>query len=484
MKKQQDGISSQDPVNGFVQRRVPVGTPPGRNTWGGSAVLGLRRASTADPKLISLAPLGQNQPVHPVQPDRTGRSQQRVHKKSWLALGTGLLAWTLLSPALGAAWKLRTIDNSSRGADGVRFLDVNGDKRQDIATGWEEGGIVRAYLHPGSDKVHKPWPAVTVGKVASPEDAVFVDLDNDGRVDIVSSCEGRNRRVHVHWAPKNPADYLDPEAWQTGTFPATVGRSWMFALPMDIDGRHGTDIVLGSKGSGASIAWLQAPENPRDLAAWKLHTLRKSSWLMTLRAEDMDGDGDPDILASDRMSRNAKVLWLENPGQDANRNNAPWKEHTLGARGRQVMFIDFADLDGDGRKDVVIPCRPRDILILYQPETPGQPWEEQTLTFPAEKYGTAKGVRVADLDNDGKLDIAATCEHANGQLSGCFYLSFDKSPRQKVWKDTDIGGPLGVKYDRIELLDVDGDGDLDLFSCEEQDQLGVFWYENPTDPSF
>jgi len=46
--------------------------------------------------------------------------------------------------------------------------------------------------------------------------------------------------------------------------------------------------------------------------------------------------------------------------------------------------------------------------------------------------------------------------------------------------DTDIGGPLGLKYDRIELIDIDADGDLDLFSCEERDQLGVFWYENPT----
>jgi hypothetical protein len=30
------------------------------------------------------------------------------------------------------------------------------------------------------------------------------------------------------------------------------------------------------------------------------------------------------------------------------------------------------------------------------------------------------------------------------------------------------------------MIDVDGDGDLDLMSCEERDQLGVFWYENPS----
>lgn len=50
------------------------------------------------------------------------------------------------------------------------------------------------------------------------------------------------------------------------------------------------------------------------------------------------------------------------------------------------------------------------------------------------------------------------------------------------WEPQEISGPRGIKYDRIELLDLDADGDLDVLSCEERDQkkgLGVFWYENP-----
>ena len=47
------------------------------------------------------------------------------------------------------------------------------------------------------------------------------------------------------------------------------------------------------------------------------------------------------------------------------------------------------------------------------------------------------------------------------------------------WRDLEISGPLGVKYDRVELLDLDDDGDLDVLTCEEADNLGVIWYENP-----
>jgi hypothetical protein len=60
-------------------------------------------------------------------------------------------------------WARHTVDSSSRGADGVRLADVNGDSLLDIATGWEEGGRIRVYLNPGPHKSKAPWPAVTVG---------------------------------------------------------------------------------------------------------------------------------------------------------------------------------------------------------------------------------------------------------------------------------------------------------------------------------
>ncbi|MGB4740526.1 MAG: hypothetical protein WBH50_20185, partial [Fuerstiella sp.] len=48
------------------------------------------------------------------------------------------------------------------------------------------------------------------------------------------------------------------------------------------------------------------------------------------------------------------------------------------------------------------------------------------------------------------------------------------------WAFHDISGTeIGEKFDRIELLDIDADGDLDLLTCEERSNLGVIWYENP-----
>lgn len=400
-------------------------------------------------------------------------------------------AWLLLLLAFGAAqgtgawgqpealWPRHTIDQSSRGADGVRLADVNGDGLLDIATGWEEGGRVRVYLNPGPAQARQPWPAVTVGEVSSPEDAVFADLDGDAAVDVVSSCEGSNQTVYVHWAPRQPQRYLDPTAWQTAPIPATVGRTrWMFALPLDVDGQNGVDLIVGSKDPGAMIGWLQLPQDPRRLEDWKLHALRPAGWIMSLQAHDMDGDGDLDVLCSDRKGLRRGVFWLENPGPRAAATGQPWCEHLIGGRDFQVMFLARGDLNADRRPDVVAATSGTGILFFAAPERADGPWQMTEIAMPA-GCGTGKGVAICDVDLDGRQDIVLTCEHAGGK-SGARWLSYRQSPTETRWQDHEISGLEGEKFDRIEMLDLDGDGDLDLVTCcEAQANLGVIWYENP-----
>ena len=59
------------------------------------------------------------------------------------------------------------------------------------------------------------------------------------------------------------------------------------------------------------------------------------------------------------------------------------------------------------------------------------------------------------------------------------WLSYTDSPRQPVWQSHEISGPRGIKFDRLELLDIDADGDLDVLTCEEREINAVLWYENP-----
>lgn len=372
-------------------------------------------------------------------------------------------------------WARHTIDASSRGADGVKLGDLNGDGRPDLVTGWEEGGVVRAYLNPGPAGARAPWPQVTVGAVTAAEDALFADLDGDGRLEVVSCTEGKTRTVYWHRFQGGPAELLQADRWTTSAFPALAGaQMWMQAYAGDIDGRHGLDLMLAAKGGDSQLGWLEAPAQPADLAGWRFHPLRPTGWIMSLAPADLDGDGDLDVLFGDRKGARRGVFWLENPGAAANRAQAAWREHPIGARDREVMFSDLADLDGDGRLDVVSAVKPNDIIACLRQPDGG--WREITLSLDASRIGDAKAVKVADFNLDGLPDIAYTCENARGEREGVIWL---ERQRQGPWRQHSLGGPAGVKFDLMQVLDVDGDGDLDLLTCEERDQLGVVWYENP-----
>jgi hypothetical protein len=380
-----------------------------------------------------------------------------------------------------APWGRHTIDDSSRGADGVRLADINGDGRLDIATGWEEGGTIRVYLHPGAAKVKQPWPAVTVGKAKSPEDAVFVDFDGDGVLDVVSSCEGNTRTAFVHFAPRDRAKLLDPAAWRTAAIPTTANKQqWMYALPLNVDGRRGVDVVIGSKGKEASVGWLASPEHRRDVAEWKYHRLRDAGWIMSLETVDIDGDGDLDALASDRKGDKRGVFWLEN-GSHVDGRADTWRGHAVGGEDHEVMFLDFSDIDGDGRQEVVVAAKPRRVLVFSRPDDRRGRWKPEVIEL-AGNLGNAKAVRVTDINLDGRADLILSCEGATGDKSGVAWFSREQTSAAAAktqWMMHDIAGPPGTKFDRMELIDLDADGDLDVITCEETENLGVIWYENP-----
>lgn len=378
----------------------------------------------------------------------------------------------LVCPVLaGSPWARHSIDASEGGADGVRLADVNGDGLPDIATGWEEAGDVRAYLHPGHDKVKESWPSVTVGEVSRPEDAVFADMNGDGAIDVVSSTEADEKTIYIHTAPGE--DYMDAAKWETAPVVRSQGKGqWMFAVPMDVDGNGSMDLVAGSKNDFAAIGSWRFPTTPGGKASWS--RWYGAGWVMSIVAHDMNGDGAIDIVASDRKGPRRGALWFQNmPG------SAAWPVYRIGPEGEhEAMFLDIADLDGDGVSDVVMAVRDGPIQFFRGLSARGNNFRAHDIAMP-EGFGTGKSVAVGDVDLDGALDVVFSCENAKGELSGVGLLRHGGDPTESQWEATDIAGPDGTKFDRVELVDLDGDGDLDVVTCEETENLGVVWYENP-----
>ena len=422
-----------------------------------------------------------------------------------VALGALLMAAGVVGQE-EVAWKRHAIDRGLSGGDGVRLHDADADGDPDVTVAWEQAGTSRLYLNPGAGQAAKQeWPKIDVGPASAVEDALMADVDADGLVDVISATEGGSRRLIVHFAPK-AGDYAKSAAWSTSEFPKEVAgdRRWMFSTTFDVNEDGHLDIVTGGKGTDAKIAWLEAPTvDKRDLGSWKFHAIGDVGWVMSLVADDMDGDGDTDIVVSDRRKDAGLqgARWLENPGAQRDPSRS-WRHHFIGEPNVEAMFLRLHDLDGDGDRDVVVPIRVNEAKNTKDGDIPdpgrnpsrlhwyerldgtGRNWRRHVITYPA-NVGKSKGVAIGDIDGDGRLDIVVSHASAKAPLSGIVWLSYQDSVFDNGWRRHEISGPVGSKYDRLELLDVDGDGDLDVMTTEENSGensigLGVIWYENPS----
>ena len=361
-------------------------------------------------------------------------------------------------------WERHIIDNSSVGADGVRFADFDDDGYTDIVTGWEEGGLVRFYRNPGTSNARAPWPLVTLGKAVSVEDAVPVDVDGDGTNEVLASCEGDEKAHYLYRAPTNST-----ASWSREVVPATLNVTrWMYATPLD-----SMHIVVGGKDDGASIGLLHTFGSP-SVSSWQYEPLARVGWMMSIRSFDMDADGDNDILYTDRRGAERGVWWLENPGME----DGDWVRHHVGINDREVMFLDISDLDGDGLSDIVAAIHETGIVGLRRLDAGGLNWSHVDIDIPDFAGRIGKGIAAGDIDANGSVDLVYSTENAEGK-AGLVYLSPTGSPWTDRWNVFDLSGPEGVKFDQVLLRDIDADGDLDVATCEEVENLGVIWFENP-----
>ncbi|MFC1640462.1 FG-GAP-like repeat-containing protein [Patescibacteria group bacterium] len=371
-------------------------------------------------------------------------------------------------------WKVHYIDMGAGGADGTDLKDIDNDGDMDITTGWEQIGKVKLYINNGPQN---EWEINEVcGSCPRVEDSHMVDLDADGDVDVVSAHEGDIKKINVHWAQDQRYT-----RWQTAELPASKGRLWLNVDSGKIDSDNRVDLVAGSTDEDSGVFWFKSPSNPANLSEWEIHEIAKADWIMGLVLSDMDKDGDLDVLVSDRED---KVAWFRNSINDPTAEQ-PWKEFLIGTT-CAARWFDYVDLDQDNNKDVVVAdsCGDQTAITWFEGgvDPASVPWPKQwpkhTIKFSADTDWTtehSKAVAGGDIDGDGKNDLAvvtAVFGHRIYWLNSTTNVFDDRWKGQLIFDD---GEP--AKFDEVQLLDLDADGDLDILTSEEK-RLGVFWYEN------
>jgi len=181
-------------------------------------------------------------------------------------------------------------------------------------------------------------------------------------------------------------------------------------------------------------------------------------------AFDVDRDGWVDQVSGG--------TWFRNPGEP--RSAGKWERHENGAIPTHDNVT--ADIDGDGKLDLVSLIDKLGVFWYRIPEDPTQEWREHQVLGVTDPQCHG-GLAVGDVDGDGDADIFRVdrwLENAGGKGT--------EWTEHRVFEFGTVG-PWGIQT-RAELVDVDRDGDLDLVQAEGDVLDGrVAWFENSGDGS-
>lgn len=357
----------------------------------------------------------------------------------------------------------------------VKAADLNADGAPDFVVIYESypgNPTLTLHMNQGLGVFGAPIP-LSLGGAA--DNIELGDLDGDGAIDIVLAGGWTSGIQFV----RNQG---------LGTFDPPVGvvpYSSYFCMA-DLDGDSDLDFAT----SGGSQIRFYANQGNATFAPSVTATSPRN--IAGLQSGDIDGDGDPDLMAvgSDYPS---ELLEFTNQGAGV------FAYSTRQPTTYQPYSLEIADMDGDGDNDIVVPSPAGGTVTVHMNHGDGSYSQAETLPLGA----SSRQAAVAELDGNSNPDLIVAAGGLRvllGLGDGTFATPvFYDIPGIQMWVaagdldgdgDQDVATangaqndvavlfnpgngalsapvffPVGVNPVFVTIADVDGDGDGDLVSA-------------------
>jgi hypothetical protein len=332
----------------------------------------------------------------------------------------GVIALSAIEPELlggSGSGSLKVYLSTAAGAfaapvfvnDGVEPLylasaDVNGDGFPDVVSASFDDGSLAVFFNDKNSPGTLNTPLVLSSPGAS--QVAIGDMNNDGLQDLISADYGVSLFVQT-----SPGTFAAPISLYSG------GANWVAVG--DLNGDGSADVALtdnvGVKvllHTGAASATTYA--TPVSVFNQTLNANVTGANLIAIA--DVNGDNAKDLVITDPgptggMAPSVNIL-LQNTGSPGT-FHAP-VSYPIATQDLSYSIV-VADVDGDGRPDIIIGGQ-QTVTVLLQNHAPAAPG-----TFMAATVYAAPGayeIAVADINGDGKPDIVVSNGVTNPVVNG------------------------------------------------------------------
>jgi hypothetical protein len=363
----------------------------------------------------------------------------------------------------------------------VRFLDLDGKGELTIVA----EDMVRGVVLTGSPLAPERGFTV-VEHVAAPCHAAVVDLDHDGRLDLLIADLG----------DVPPEDHLKASVVWLQRLAGGGYRKHVLAsgLPrvadveaIDINGDGKLDLIVAAFGWRRVGSLLLLENRTRDWSnpVFVPRVLDTRTGAIDVPVVDLDHDGRPDVVTVFSQHYETVAAFL-------NKGGGGFRTETIYAAPHPAWgssWVDVADLDGDGDLDVILSHGDMLDDFMLKPYH-GIQWLENRGGFPFVEHTLAAlngvhGAKAVDLDRDGDLDIVAVAYVPPPRLAA----TAPPPLPSLVWLEQVARGrferhtlEVGRRHVSFDFADYDHDGDVDLVvgNFGSETETGVEVWENLT----
>jgi hypothetical protein len=307
------------------------------------------------------------------------------------------------------------------------------------------------------------WNETPLADADIPVHTQVVDFDADGDFDVLVAELGAFPPLDVKVGKVSLLRQVAPGKFAREVLQDGLGRvSDARALDLDADGDLDLAIAVFGGGDAGELFWLENLAQGRAGPGYRKRELLRLSGTIGIEPADLDGDGKTDLVALIAQEHEMIVAF-------ANRGGGEFEQRVI-ARAPHPMYgstsLSTVDLDRDGDIDVLFTNG--DAFDAQTDPKPyhGVQWLENRGKFEFQFhdigrfYGAATAV-AGDLDRDGDIDVVAGS-----------WVNFWDDPHRHVlvWYENDgkqnfsargvATRPAGIVS--LQLVDVNGDGAPDI----------------------